>query len=182
MHDYVVLVDENNTPLGTMDKLEAHSHDTPLHRAFSVFLFNEKKELLLQQRSSKKKTWPNVWSNSCCGHQKLNEEPLYTAKQRIAFELGIANIQLSLILPDYRYRFEKDGIVENEICPVMVGVSTNEPRINTDETQAIRWIAWETWLDEIQKHAEHYSPWCVEETQLLNHEQIFQSFLSSLPL
>jgi isopentenyl-diphosphate delta-isomerase len=66
--ELVVLVDENNTVLGTMPKSEVHGAETPLHRAFSIFLFNAEKKLLLQQRSHVKKTWPLAWSNSCCGH------------------------------------------------------------------------------------------------------------------
>ncbi|HSA84127.1 MAG TPA: isopentenyl-diphosphate Delta-isomerase [Patescibacteria group bacterium] len=167
MKDYVVLVTDSNEVLGTMEKLKAHSSDTPLHRAFSVFLFNTQGELLLQQRSHKKKTWPLVWSNSVCGHLRLKETPLAAAKRRLQFELGIKKAELSVALPDYRYRAEKDGIVENEICPVLVGYTDETPAPNSDEIEAIKWIPWKKWLVEIEKHPEGYSPWCVEETQLL---------------
>ena len=167
MKDYVILVNEKNEPLGTMEKLEAHSHKTPLHRAFSLFLFNSKGELLLQQRSRKKKTWPLVWSNSVCGHLRIDEDPIAAARRRLKFELGISKAEISIALPNYRYRAEKDGIVENEICPVLVGYSEQEPKPNSSEIEEIKWIPWKNWLLELEKNADNYSPWCVEETQLL---------------
>jgi isopentenyl-diphosphate delta-isomerase len=167
MKDYVILVDKKNKSLGIMDKLKAHSDKTPLHRAFSLFLFNSKKELLIQQRSFSKKTWPGVWTNSVCGHPKLYERPIAAARRRLAFELRITNTKIEMALPDYRYLAEKDGIVENEICPVMIGFSDDMPRFNKDEVAAIKWIAWTDWISEIKNNAAHYSPWCVEETKLL---------------
>ena len=87
--EHVVLVDENNVVLGTTPKATVHTDNTPLHRGFSVFLFNDKNELLLQQRSHLKKTWPLAWSNSCCGHPALNESNEDAVKRRVQFELGI---------------------------------------------------------------------------------------------
>lgn len=171
MKDYVVLVNEKNEVLGTMEKLAAHSDKTPLHRAFSLFLFNSQGELLLQQRSYKKKTWPGVWSNSLCGHLRLDETPIDAAKRRLIFELGIKNAEISTALSDYRYRAEKDGIVENEICPVLVGYTDELPKVNPDEVEAIRWILWKEWLLEIKNNSENYSPWAVEETLLLVKEK-----------
>lgn len=165
--DYVVLVNPKNEPLGTMGKLEAHSDKTPLHRGFSLFLFNPKGELLLQQRSHKKKTWPLEWSNSVCGHPKLRETPIAAAKRRLDFELGLKKVKVTMAIPDYRYRVEKDGVVENELCPVMIGFTNEIPKINSDEVEAVKWISWQDWVSEIEKNSEEYSPWCVEETKLL---------------
>jgi isopentenyl-diphosphate delta-isomerase len=170
----VILITEKNEPIGSMNKWEAHSANTPLHRGFSLFLFNEKGELLLQQRSEKKKTWPNVWSNSVCGHPQLQETPIDAAQRRLAFEIGITHAKITMILPTYRYRFEKDGIVENEICPVMVGISTDMPILNPDEVKAVRWIKWDNWLKEIQQNGKKYSQWCVEETILLQANEGFR--------
>ena len=167
MKDYIVLVNSKNKSLGTMPKLKAHSKNTPLHRGFSLFLFNSKKELLLQQRSHKKKTWPLEWSNSVCGHPKLKESPIDAAKRRLSFELGINNAEIYMALADYRYKVEKDGIVENEICPVMIGFTNESPKINPNEVEAIRWISWKKWLLEVKNNPGNYSPWCVEETKLL---------------
>ena len=167
MKDYVVLVNDKNEPFGKMEKLAAHSDKTPLHRGFSLFLFNPKGELLLQQRSSKKKTWPGVWSNSLCGHPKLDETPIDAARRRLKFELDINNAEISIALPDYRYKVEKDDIFENEICPVMVGYTDEVPKPNIDEVEEVKWIPWKEWLLEIEKNSDNYSQWCIEETKLL---------------
>jgi len=177
--DHVVLVDENNQVIGTAPKLATHFKNTPLHRGFSVFLFNKKGELLLQQRSSQKKTWPLTWSNSVCGHPMLNESPLLAAKRRLSFELGMTEANIHMILPNYRYRFEKEGIVENEFCPVMLGFSDQVPVLNPDEVESIRSIPWTDWLDEIKNHPEAYSPWAVEESLLLEENDEFNSLFTS---
>jgi len=142
-NEYVVLVDENNTILGVQDKSTVHTSQTPLHRGFSCFLFNRQGEILLQQRSSKKITWPLVWSNTCCGHTKLDENTIQAAKRRLKFELGIKNpINLTEIIPFYRYKYERFGIVENEICPVAVGLVDEKFEINKNEVETIKFQKW----------------------------------------
>lgn len=180
MTDYVVLVTDQNKPIGTMPKLEAHNNKTPLHRGFSVFLFNKKGDFLLQQRSKKKKTWPGVWTNSVCGHPKLEESAFEAAKRHLAYELRIKNAELTMMLPDYRYRCEKDGVVENEICPVMIAVSDQKPNPNPDEVEALQWTSWQDWVDEVNAKPDFYSPWCVEETKLLIKNKTFISFIKNL--
>lgn len=180
MKDYVVLVDEKNHPIGTMEKLAAHNKNTPVHRGFSLFLFNKNGELLLQQRSGKKKTWPLVWSNSVCGHPMIDEAPTDAAQRRLAFELGIKKAEIIMMLPDYRYRCEKDGVVENEFCPVMIGISEEKGHLNPDEVEAVKWIPWEEWLAEVKARPDDYSPWCVEETILLSEKKDFLTFLKRL--
>jgi isopentenyl-diphosphate delta-isomerase len=165
----VVLVDEKNNVLGTMPKAEVHQKETPLHRAFSVFIFNKDGKLLLQQRSYKKKTWPGVWSNSCCGHPKLNENNIEAAKRRIKEELRI-NIDSIDEIASYRYSFSKDGIMENEICPVLMGFTQEEPKINEDEIESVKWISWGEFLKDIEDNQEKYSPWCIEQAKILNRK------------
>lgn len=179
MEEHVVLVDEDNNVLGTGPKLATHSDNTPLHRGFSVFLFNNQGQLLLQQRSALKKTWPGAWSNSVCGHPSLNETVLEAAKRRLSFELGIRNSELSIILPTYRYRFEKEGIVENEICPVIAGTTNDLPLPNPDEVNAIKWVSWQEWMEEIKNSPDTYSPWAIEESHLLEKEELFQKIIHS---
>ena len=174
--EYIILVDEDKKILGTAPKLACHNAKTPLHLAFSIFLFNTKGELLLQQRSSKKKTWPLIWSNSCCGHQKLHERVKDTAKERLGFEMGITEEELFVALPNFRYRCEMNGIWENEICPVFVGVTSQEPIINTDEVETYQWISWDTWVKEITQNPQKYSYWSVEETKELLQNKTFQDF------
>lgn len=177
MNEYVILVNAQNEVLGTSEKLSTHHADTPLHRGISVFLFDKKGNLLLQQRSHTKKTWPLVWTNSCCGHPTLDETSVDTAKRRLSYELGITEVEIAVILPDYRYRFERQGIYENELCPVMTAVTNQQPTINPNEVEAVKWISWKQWLQEVENNPQRYSQWCVEETTLLSMDKEFHRFL-----
>jgi isopentenyl-diphosphate delta-isomerase len=165
--EYVVLVDKQNKVLGTAPKLKTHNKNTPLHRGFSLFLFNKKGHLLLQQRSSKKKTWPLIWSNSCCGHPMLNESSIDATKRRLQFELGITEKDIYEIIPDFQYKVEKDGIIENEICPILIGFTNQEPLINKDEVSDVAWIKWNKFTEDISNNPNKYSEWCVLETEKL---------------
>jgi len=162
----VVLVDEENRVLGTTPKASVHGATTPLHRGFSTFVFNRAGELLLQQRSREKKTWPLVWSNSVCGHPALNESNVDAAKRRLAFELGMHAAFIEEVSP-YRYQFVRFDVMENENCPILVGFSAEQPRINPEEVEAIRWISCEEFLKEIKDKPGTYSEWCEEEVQIL---------------
>lgn len=174
--EYVVLVTSKNKVIGTAPKLEAHNQNTPLHRGFSLFLFNKKGDILLQQRSAKKKTWSLVWSNSCCGHPLLDESNTDAARRRLRFELGLKQSTILEVLPDFSYRAEKNGVVENEICPVLIGFSRQEPRINRDEVETTKWIYWKEFLKEIDNNPTNYSPWCIKEASLLKDNKKFLSF------
>lgn len=169
----IVLVDKDNHVLGTAPKLASHNKNTPLHRAFSLFLFNSQGELLLQQRSRKKKTWPLIWSNSVCGHPMLNEKNEDAVKRRLKFELGIDLKEVYEILPDFSYKAEMNGIVENELCPVFVGFTDLKPIINKDEIENIRWIKWPNFLKEIKQNPGKYSIWCEQEVKLLAKNKEF---------
>jgi isopentenyl-diphosphate delta-isomerase len=174
----VVLVDEGNNVLGTMPKTDVHREETPLHRAFSVFIFNPDKKLLLQQRSAKKKTWPLMWSNSCCGHPKLGENNIKAAKRRIKDELGMEVDHIEEVAP-YRYKFSKDNVMENEICPILVAFAKEEPKINKDEVESAEWIEWPVFLNEIKNNPKKYSPWCVEEAFILNKSDKFNNLMDN---
>jgi isopentenyl-diphosphate delta-isomerase len=176
--DMIVLVDDDNNPIGTARKIGAHDSQTHLHRAFSVFVFNRRGELLLQQRSLGKKTWPGIWSNSCCGHVMLHESIESAAKRRLNHELGLRGIEVTLALPDFRYRAEKDGVVENELCPVLVGVSDDEPSLNAAEVASIQWVAWNEFLDSIEKADTDISPWAVTEARLLAESDAFKEWFA----
>jgi len=169
----VVLVDKQNKVLGTAPKLATHNVNTPLHRGFSVFLFNSRGELLLQQRSHKKKTWPLVWSNSVCGHPMLNESNIDAAKRRLEFELGLDLDNVQEILPDFSYKAEMNGIVENELCPVMVDFTDEEPKPNSDEVEDVKWVNWQEFVDDVKNNPGKYSLWCEEETKLLEKDEEF---------
>ena len=162
----VVLVDESNQVLCTMLKSSVHGATTPLHRGFSLFLFNRTGQLLLQQRSGSKKTWPLVWSNSVCGHPILDESNVDAAKRRLLYELGMQASHVEEVAP-YRYSFIREGVMENEICPILIGFTDEEPKPNREEVEATRWMAWKDFLEEIKTKPGTYSEWCEEEAELL---------------
>jgi isopentenyl-diphosphate delta-isomerase len=173
----VVLVDENDHVIGTMPKSQVHGASTPLHRGFSLFLFNTAGQLLLQQRSHTKKTWPLVWSNSVCGHPALNESNINAAKRRLSYELGMSAAQIEEIAP-YRYTFVRDNIMENEICPILVGLTDEEPKLQPEEVEAVRWIAWPEFLEEIKARPGLYSEWCEEEASILAAHPRFEELFA----
>lgn len=172
--DHVVLVDNQNKVLGTADKLETHNTHTPLHRGFSVFLFNKKGDLLLQQRSHTKKTFPLIWSNSYCGHPMLNESNVDAAKRRLSYELGITDVEIFEVISNYRYKVKMNGIWENEICPVLVCFTDKKPNTNNDEVENIRWTNWKEFTKEIEQKPGAYSVWCEQEAKLLKKNKEFQ--------
>lgn len=178
-NEMIVLVDDDDNPIATAPKLNFHTDKTPLHRAFSVFLFNERGQLILQQRSFAKRTWGGVWSNSCCGHQILHQQIETTVKKRIKYELGIHVNDLWVALPNYRYRAEKDGVVENEICPVLVGVFNDETFPNPAEVNAVKWMDWDEFLANIDKLGDDFSPWAIEESKLLADDAKFNEWLKA---
>jgi len=174
--ELVVLVDEFNTSLGTKPKTEVHTASTPMHRAFSLFIFNPQGELLLQQRALSKKTWPGIWSNSVCGHPLPDETFIMAGQRRTQYELGIdlQADELHTILPDYSYRYEHKGVVENEFCPVLVAFTTQNPQINQDEVADWRWMLWQDFLLAIAEPND-FTEWCVEEATLLSRDSQFQA-------
>ena len=171
--DHVVLINKQNEVLGTAPKLATHNENTPLHRGFSVFLFNKKGELLLQQRSHTKKTFPLIWSNSVCGHPMLNESNVQAAKRRLSYELGIDNVDIYEVISDYRYKVGMNGIYENEICPVMVAFTDEKPKLNSDEVEDIKWVPWLEFVADVKNNPGKYSMWCEEETKLLKNNKKF---------
>src|SRR6476661_10190199 len=173
--ELIVFVDDAGTPIGTGPKADSHHSDTQLHLAFSVVLFNSKNKLLLQQRALTKKTWPGVWSNSCCGHLLPGERTEDAAARRLSHELGLSNIDLTIALPDFRYRAELDGVVENEICPVLVGFTDSNPHPNPDEVHAVKWMPWSEVLLSVADPRSELSPWAIAEVQLLAHSDAFAS-------
>ena len=173
--DHIVLVDRQNRVLGTADKLEIHNGNTPLHRGFSVFLFNKKGDLLLQQRAKNKKTFPLIWSNSVCGHPMLNESNVDAAKRRLSYELGINDVEIFEVISNYKYKVGMNGIWENEICPVLICFTDKKPAVNKDEIENIRYLPWQEFLKEINDKSKTYSLWSKEEAKLLAKNKKFLS-------
>lgn len=174
--EYVVLVDAHDRETGIEVKSKVHSAFTPLHRAFSLFLFRRSGQLLLQQRSFSKKTWPGIWSNSCCGHPMPGESYEHAVIRRTGYELG-AGLKTVIKISDYRYCFSKDRVMENEICPIFAGFYEGEILPHPDEVQAVQWINWEDWVRETALNPDLYTPWCVEETRILAESPVFYQFM-----
>jgi isopentenyl-diphosphate delta-isomerase len=178
--EHVVLVTELDEVIGVAPKSEVHTLITPLHRAFSLFLFRPfDKKFLIQQRWSGKKTWPLVWSNSCCGHPELGEENIDAVRRRAKYELGIEYFESLVEASPYRYRFERDGVVENEICPIFFGISSDIITPHPEEVEDYRWLDWDEFVNEAFADDKTFSEWCKEELRLLERTEVFQGFMTS---
>lgn len=181
MLELVILVDHDNNPIGTMKKSEVHTKNTPLHRAFSVFLFDENKKILLQQRALSKITWPGIWSNSVCGHQVLDEAIEDTIPKRVLYEIGAEITNLECMLPDFRYKATFQGVMENEICPVFVGKLTGIVNPRLDEVHDVRFVTWKEYGTLLcADDSDVYSPWCKLEYDQLLSTPAFHSWYTSL--
>lgn len=168
MTELVVLADETGAAVGTAPKADVHTTDTPLHFAFSCYAVDARGRTLVTRRSLGKRTWPGVWTNTCCGHPAPGESAEHAVVRRMRDELGLEVGRLRAVLPDFRYRaVASDGIVENEICPVFVAEVSGEPVAHPDEVS--EW----TWLDIHALHAIAesapmlLSPWAVLQLQEL---------------
>lgn len=155
--EYVILVDENDRQIGVMPKLEAHKKAV-LHRAFSVFIFNDKNELMLQQRALKKYHSPGLWTNTCCSHQREGESNIEAGKRRLQEEMGFVtdlNESISFI---YKAPFD-NGLTEHEFDHVLIGHYNDEPKINEDEVANWKWMALDDVNKDLKTHPEHYTAW-----------------------
>ncbi len=174
--ELIVLVDNQGNPIGTAPKLESHNENTPLHLAFSCFVFNDKGEFLLTQRAKSKKVFPGIWTNSLCGHPMPGEKTPDAIHRRLHEELGLTADDIQVALPDFRYKAEMNGIVENEICPVYVTQVTQDPKPNPEEVEDYKWIVWSDFLKEIESNPKGYSVWSVEETKQLKNNPAIEKF------
>jgi isopentenyl-diphosphate Delta-isomerase len=135
--EFVVLVDENDNELGFAEKLEAHQKAL-LHRAFSVFVFNDKNQLLLQQRASHKYHSANLWTNTCCSHPRRNEDVSDAAKRRLREEMGMELDLEKKFDFVYKTAFDND-LTEYEFDHVFVGRTNTDPIINREEVKNFKW-------------------------------------------
>lgn len=155
--EHVILLDEAGNAIGTTDKATVHHADTPLHLAFSSYVFDSDGRLLLTQRAWSKKTWPGIWTNSCCGHPASGEAMADSVRRRLRDELGLDAPSVDLVLPKFRYRaVMADGIVENEMCPVFRVVVSSSPVPSSTEVADVRWVSWP--IDSSVRAS--LSPWC----------------------
>jgi isopentenyl-diphosphate delta-isomerase len=167
--EQIVLVDEHGQPVGSAEKLASHHADTPLHLAFSCYVFNDAGELLVTRRADSKKVWPGVWTNSVCGHPSPGEAMEAAITRRLDYELGMTAGDIRCALPEYRYTTPPfNGIIENEFCPVYLARAASEPQPNRQEVGAYRWLTWDEFVTQAQADAtDEYSWWCKDQLRLL---------------
>lgn len=157
MEEQVILVNDKDEQIGLMPKQEAHEKAI-LHRAFSVFIFNDKNELMLQQRAFHKYHSPGLWTNTCCSHQRDGETNLEAGKRRLQEEMGFVTPLKETISFIYKAPFD-NGLTEHEFDHILVGNFNEEPTINTNEVASWKWMPLDKIRISISNHPELYSEW-----------------------
>ncbi|GAA2471789.1 isopentenyl-diphosphate Delta-isomerase [Terrabacter carboxydivorans] len=169
--ELVVLVSPDGRATGTAPKATVHHADTPLHLAFSVYLFDDRGSLLVTQRALAKATFPGVWTNSACGHPAPGEPVEGAVRRRARDELGLEVHELRLVLPRFSYRAEMDGVVEWELCPVLtarVPGTEPEPAADPSEVEQARWVPWQAFAADVLSGRRAVSSWCRDQVAQLD--------------
>lgn len=166
----VVLLDDDGVAIGTAPKRDVHHRATPLHLAFSCYVFDHDGRFLLTRRALHKRTWPGMWTNSCCGHPAPGELVAHAVSRRVRQELGTDLTDVRLLLADFRYRAVMgNGTVENEVCPVYVATCPDPRALDADpdEVATFAWVDWSTFRAEVVAGRRGVTPWCVEQIAAL---------------
>ena len=153
----VVLVDKNDNPLGTMGKMQAHKSGA-LHRAFSIFIFNSKGEMMIHQRAFSKYHSPGLWTNACCSHPRINETTEEAAHRRLKEEMGFdCNLKEEF---SFLYKADVgDGLIEHEFDHVFFGEFNGKPEINPAEVEEWKFVNHEILKEEIKNNPEEFTEW-----------------------
>ena len=163
----LILVDADDNETGFLSKADCHDGDGVLHRAFSLFLFNDAGELLLQQRSDAKRLWPGYWSNTICSHPRRGESMAVATRRRLLDELNI-EAELEFVYKfDYQARYGEAGS-ENELCHVFLGKAPSNIRPNESEISAVRFITPADLDREFAEQSETLTPWFNMEWRTLS--------------
>lgn len=157
IEDKVILVDVNDNQIGLMPKLEAHEKGV-LHRAFSVFIFNNNGELMLQKRALTKYHSPGLWTNTCCSHQREGESNIYSAKRRLIEEMGFVTELYEKTSFIYKAKFE-NGLIEHELDHIIVGNYNQSPIINSFEVDSWKWMSMKDIKNNIKDQPYNYTAW-----------------------
>ena len=156
-NDKVILVSEHDDMVGIMDKMEAHKQGL-LHRAFSIFIFNSKGEMLLQQRAFNKYHSGGLWTNACCSHPMPGEKTKDAAQRRLFEELGFETPIEKIFDFIYKATFD-NGLTEHEFDHVFVGCFDGVPTPNPEEIGNWKWVRPGELLADIKSNPESYTPW-----------------------
>jgi isopentenyl-diphosphate Delta-isomerase len=166
----LILVDEADREVGHLDKARCHQGSGVLHRAFSLLIFNDRDELLLQQRAATKRLWPLYWSNSCCSHPRRFETMEAAVHRRLDEELGLRCPLQFLFKFRYQAQFDAAG-AEQELCSVFIGRASGPVRINPDEIHAWRWVSVQNLQAELAgENAGRFTPWFVMEWERIGRD------------
>ena len=155
--EYVILVNAQDDQIGLMPKLEAHQKAV-LHRAFSIFIINDKNEIMLQQRAFQKYHSPLLWTNTCCSHQRAGESNIEAGTRRLFEEMGFVAELKELFSFIYKAPFD-NGLTEHELDHVMIGNYNNAPDINTEEVANWKWMAVEDIKSDMEINSNIYTVW-----------------------
>jgi isopentenyl-diphosphate delta-isomerase len=167
--ELLILVDTDDREIGNLSKAECHDGDGILHRAFSLFLFDDQGLLLLQKRSAGKRLWPKYWSNTCCSHPRQGESMDLATARRLQQELN-TSAELEFIYKfAYQAQFADQGS-ENELCWVYLGRLSEEASANETEIADLRFVSANDLHGEIDAVPERFTPWFRMEWQRLNEE------------
>ncbi len=158
MEERVVLVDENDNEIGTEEKIKAHQDGGKLHRAFSIFVFNNKKEIMLQKRAASKYHFGGLWTNTCCSHPRTDEPIEETARKKLMQEMGFKTELRELFTFIYKATSE-NGLTEHELDHVLVGKFDGEPEPNPEEADEWKWISLEELERDVRENPDNYTPW-----------------------
>jgi len=156
--DFVILVDEDDNPSGSCEKLRAHELGL-LHRAFSIFIFNNKQELLLQKRHADKYHSAGLWSNTCCSHPRPGESTETASLRRLREETGIDCPVTEAFVFHYRARLEGSDLVENEIDHVFKGYYEGPVSYDNEEIEEVKWIGRDDLLRDLRENPGNYTIW-----------------------
>jgi isopentenyl-diphosphate delta-isomerase len=165
----LILVDQDDNETGILSKSACHDGDGILHRAFSVFLFNEQGELLLQKRAAGKRLWPMFWSNSCCSHPRQGESIEFAAERRLSDELHVSASLEFVYKFSYKAKFGELGS-EHELCHVFLGRINGHATRNDTEIAELRFVSASTLESEFESNPGEFTPWFKMEWQRLNEE------------
>ena len=157
LEEKVVLVDKDDNQIGLMPKMEAHLKGK-LHRAFSIIIFNSERKILIQKRASTKYHTPNLWSNTCCSHQREYEDNINAGKRRLNEEMGFVTNLYNFSSFIYRVEFS-NGLIEHENDHIMLGVFDGVPKPNPNEVDEWKWIDIDILFKDMKINPEQYTAW-----------------------
>lgn len=174
----IVLVNQLGRPTGDAPKLESHHANTPMHLAFSSYIFNTNGQLLVTQRADSKKVWPGVWTNTCCGHPAPAESMTDAINRRLAYELGMTGTNITEIISDYSYKTPPyRGVIENEWCPIYAGIANTDPVPNPAEVMGWRWVSWDEYQVQLSSdNNDIWSWWCKDQLKQLLASGLFKKY------